>query len=54
MDEYNVNLAENASVKAGDVLTVATPFVSVLSTGCRGKRCENCFLEKPVKVFCDR
>ena len=54
LKEYNVNLDETASVKAGDVLIVAAPFVSVLATGCRGKRCERCFLEKPVKIFCDK
>ena len=52
--DYNVTLDENASIKAGDVITVAAPFVSVLATGCRGKRCERCFLEKKVKLFCDK
>ena len=54
LKEYNVNLDPQASIKAGDVLTVAAPFVSVLATSCRGKRCENCFLETAVKTFCDR
>ena len=54
LQEYNVDLTEGASVKAGDVLTVATPFVSVLSTSSRGIRCENCYLKKNVKLFCDR
>ena len=52
--DYKVNLDENVSIKAGDVITVAAPFVSVLATGCRGKRCERCFLEKKVKLFCDK
>ena len=54
LKQYNVNLDENASVKAGDVLIAASPFVSVLATSCRGKRCEYCFLEKDVKVYCER
>ena len=54
LEEYKVNLEENAKIKAGDVLTVAKPFVSVLATSCRGKRCECCFLEKELKITCKR
>ena len=54
LKEYNVKLDENASIKAGDVITVAAPFVSVLATGCRGNRCEFCFMESKNLLYCDK
>jgi SET and MYND domain-containing protein len=45
----------NVSVKAGDVLIAAQPFVHVLSTSCRGSRCEGCFkrFDKNSAIICD-
>ena len=35
--------SSKVAVKAGDILIAATPFVFVLSTSCRGTRCDGCF-----------
>ena len=47
--------SEQASVKSGDVLIAAKPFVSVLTTSCRGLRCDNCFKKldkKKSSIIC--
>ena len=43
------------SVKTGDVLIAAQPFVCVLSTSCRGIRCDNCFkkFDRKTAIVCD-
>lgn len=51
---HGVDLGEGARVKAGDVLTVARPFVRALATACRGQRCENCFEVRPLPTSCPK
>ena len=52
LKEYEVNMKAGAKVEAGEVITVAQPYVKVLATACRGQRCEACFKVNKVKIIC--
>jgi len=53
LDKLGVDNSKT-SVKAGDVLIAAKPFVHVLTTSCRGIRCDSCFkkFDKKAAVVC--
>ena len=58
LNEFGVTSLNDPSqpVKGGDVLIAAQPFVYVLSTSCRGSRCDSCFVrfdKKAGAVICD-
>lgn len=46
------NLITPKSVKKGDIILAARPFVHVLTTASRGRRCEACFEKRTLRCHC--